>query len=145
MKTVLRDVGLFLHVPAIMALISLPICLLSQETYAFLPLLTCAIASLITGQILYRSSKSSKSSRIPYAMTSAALDWLLLPLFGAIPILMTAHAGDLAPDLSKTTIRFKDPWNAVFEAFSGFSSTGLSMATNYSEIPHTLQSFCNRF
>ena len=139
MRTVIRDVGLFLHVPAIMALISLPVCLIAQETYAVLPLVTCAIASLITGQVLYRSASSTQSSRIPYAMTSAALGWLLLPLFGAIPILMTAHAPDLAPDFSTTMLRFQDPWNAVFEAFSGFTSTGLSMATNYSEIPHTLQ------
>ena len=139
MKTVFRDVGLFLHVPAIMALISLPVCLIARETYALVPLFTCAIASLIAGQILYRLGRSQSSSRIPYAMTSAALGWLLLPLFGAIPILMTAHAGNLAPDLSTTMLRYQDPWNAVFEAFSGFTSTGLSMATNYSEIPHTLQ------
>ena len=139
MKTVLRDIGLFLHVPAIMALISLPVCLIAQETYALIPLLTCAIASLTFGQILYRLSRSKSSSRIPYAMATAALGWLLLPLFGAIPILMTAHAPDLAPDFSTTMLRFKDPWNAVFEAFSGFTSTGLSMATNYSEIPRTLQ------
>ena len=139
MKTVLRDVGLFLHVPAIMAFISLPICPIARENYALLPLLTCAIASLVTGQILYRLGRSAKSSRIPNAMVSAAIGWLLLPLFGAIPILMTAHASNLAPDLSTTMLRFQDPWNAVFEAFSGFTSTGLSMATNYSEIPHTLQ------
>ena len=139
MKTVLRDVGLFLHIPGIMALVSLPICLLAQETYAFVPLLTCAIVSLIAGQLLYRFTKSQSSSRLPYAMTTAAIGWLLLPLFGAIPIFMTAHASNLAPDFSTTMLRFQDPWNAVFEAYSGFTSTGLSMATNYSEIPHTLQ------
>ena len=139
MKTVLRDVGLFLHVPAIMALISLPVCLLAKETYALIPFVTCAIASLTIGQILYRLNRSKSSSRIPYAMITAALGWLLLPLFGAIPILMTAHAPDLAPDFSTTMLQFKDPWNAVFESFSGFTSTGLSMATDYSEIPHTIQ------
>ncbi len=139
MKTVLRDVGLFLHVPAIMAVISIPVCLLAQENYALIPLLTCAIASLATGQILYRLTKSKSSSRIPYAMMTAALGWLLLPLFGAIPILMTANAPDLAPDLSTTILEFQNPWNAIFEAFSGFTSTGLSMAYNYSELPHILQ------
>ena len=139
MKTVLRDIGLFLHIPAIMAGISLPVCLLTKEFYALIPLITCAIASLIIGQILYRFNQSKGSSRIPYAMATAALGWFLLPLFGSIPILMTAHASDLAPDLSTTMIRFQSPLNAIFEAFSGFTSTGLSMATNYSEIPHTLQ------
>ena len=139
MKTIIRDIGLFLHVPAIMATISIPVCLLARETYALIPLLTCAIASIVIGQLLYRLTNSQSSSRLPYAMVTAALGWLILPLFGAIPILMMANAPDLAPDLSTTILRFQDPWNAIFEAFSGFTSTGLSMATNYSEIPHILQ------
>ena len=139
MKTILRDIGLFLHIPAIMAVISIPVCLLAKENYALIPLITCAIASLATGQLLFRLNKSKGSSRIPYAMVTAALGWLLLPLFASIPILMVANAPNLAPDLSTTIIQFKDPWNAIFEAFSGFTSTGLSMAFNYSELPHTLQ------
>ncbi|MEM7590712.1 MAG: TrkH family potassium uptake protein [Cyanobacteria bacterium P01_A01_bin.83] len=139
MKTVIRDLGLFLHIPGIMALISLPVCLLAKENYAFIPLLTCAVASLVTGQVLYNLSKSKGSSRIPYAMATAALGWLLLPLFSSIPIYMIAHAPNLAPDLSTTILQFRNPWNAVFEAFSGFTSTGLSMAFDYSKLPHTLQ------
>ncbi len=141
MKTIFRDIGLFLHIPAVMAMISIPVCILAKETYALIPLLTCAIASFATGQLFYRltKSQSQSSSRTPYAMVTAALGWLLLPLFGAIPILMTANAADLAPDLSTTILEFKNPWNAIFEAFSGFTSTGLSMAFNYSELPHTLQ------
>ena len=139
MKTIFRDLGLFLHIPAIMAGISIPVCLLAQETYALIPLLTCAISSLATGQLLYRLNKSEGSSRIPYAMVTAALGWLLLPLFSSIPILMIARASSIAPDLSATILEFQNPWNAIFEAFSGFTSTGLSMAFNYSELPHTLQ------
>lgn len=138
-KTSLRDIGLFLHVPGIMALISLPVCLLARETYALIPLLTCAIASLTIGQLLFRQTKSKDSNRIPYAMATAALGWLLVPIFGAIPILMTANASNLAPDLSTTILPFRDPWNCLFEAFSGFSSTGLSMAFDYSELPNILQ------
>ena len=139
MKTVLRDVGLFLHIPAIMAVVSLPVCLIARETYALIPLIICAIASVAIGQLLYRLTKSKGSSRISHAMATAAIGWLLLPLFGSIPILLTANASNIAPDLSTTILRFQDPWNAIFEAYSGFTSTGLSMATNYSEIPHTLQ------
>ena len=139
MKTIFRDLGLFLHIPAIMAGISLPVCLLAHETYALIPLLTCAVASLAAGQLLYRLNKSEASSRIPYAMVTAALGWLLLPLFSSIPILAIAKAPNLAPDLSATILEFQNPWNAIFEAFSGFTSTGLSMAFDYNELPHTLQ------
>ncbi len=141
MKTILRDIGLFLHVPGIMALLSIPVCLLSREIYALIPLLTCAVASLTIGQLLYHCTniKIKTSSRIPHAMITAALGWFLLPLFCAIPILMTANAPDLSPDFSTTILMFENPWNCMFEAFSGFTSTGLSMALNYNELPHTIQ------
>ena len=138
-RTILRDIGLFIHVPGVMAVVSIPVCLLSGETYALIPLFTCAIASLIFGQVLYRQTKSQASNRIPYAMATAALGWLLVPLLASIPLWMTANASNLAPDLSTTILSFKNPWNCLFEAFSGFTSTGLSMAFNYSELPHTLQ------
>lgn len=138
-RTVLRDIGLLLHVPGVMALISIPVCLIARETYALVPLFTCAIASLVCGQLLFRQAKSKQSNRIPYAMATAALGWLLVPLFGAIPLVMTANANNLAPDLSTTILPFQNPWNCIFEAFSGFTSTGLSMAFNYRELPNTLQ------
>lgn len=139
LKTVLRDIGLFLHVPGVMALVSIPVCLLAKENYALVPLLTCALVSLGIGQLLYRLANSQSSNRIPYAMATAALGWFLVPLFGSIPLLMTANAPDLAPDLSATILRFQNPWNCIFEAFSGFTSTGLSMAFSYGELPHTIQ------
>lgn len=137
-KTILRDVGLFLHVPATMAIISIPLCLMFNESYAVVPLLTCAIASLVFGQVLYRQAGSSASNRIPYAMVTSAIGWFLVPLFGSIPFIMTANASDLSPDLSATILRFQNPWNALFESYSGFTSTGLSMALNYSELPQIL-------
>lgn len=139
MKTIFRDIGLFLHVPGTMALVSVPVCLLLKETYALVPLLTCAVASLGIGQLLYRLARTKTSSRIPYAMVTAALGWFLLPLFCSIPILMTANAPNLSPDLSTTILPFQNPWNAIFESYSGFTSTGLSMAFNYSELPHIIQ------
>ena len=137
-KIVLRDVGLFLHVPAVMAIITIPICLLCNESYGVKPLLICALASFVTGQLLYRQTGSSTTNRIPYAMVTSAIGWLLVPLFASIPLLMIANTSDLSPDLSATILRFQNPWNAVFEAFSGFTSTGLSMALNYSELPRTI-------
>ena len=138
-RTILRDIGLFIHVPGVMALVSIPICLIAKETYALVPLLVCAGVSLLIGQLLYRQTDSKSSNRIPYAMATAALGWLLVPIFGAIPLLMTANASNLAPDLSTTIIRYQNPWNCLFEAFSAFTSTGLSMAFDYSELPNTIQ------
>lgn len=138
MKTILRDVGLFLHVPAIMAIISLPVCFFCQEIYAIIPFLSCAIASLAVGQLLYRSTSSKADNTIPHAMVTTAISWFLVPLFGAIPIVMTANFA-IASASTATLLQFKNPLNAIFEAFSGFTSTGLSMALRYSELPQTIQ------
>ncbi len=135
MKTIFRDIGLFLHVPAIMALVSVPVSLWWRETYVLIPLLICAIASVGVGQLLYHQTKSQVSNRIPYAMVTAALAWFIVPLFGSIPLLMTANAVELSP----TMMQFQNPWNALFESFSRFTSTGLSMALDSSQLPHTLQ------
>jgi trk system potassium uptake protein TrkH len=50
-----------------------------------------------------------------------ALTWLLLPAFGALPLLLTL------PDLSVT--------DAYFEAMSGFSATGATVLTGLDQLP----------
>lgn len=138
-KTILRDLGLFIHVPGVMALITLPVCLAWGETYAILPFVYCVLASLAIGQILYRICATKNYSRTPYAMITAALGWLILPLFAAIPLVAIAHELTIAPGTSATIMRYTNPWNAVFEGMSGFTSAGLSMALHYDELPHSVQ------
>ncbi|MEO0841782.1 MAG: TrkH family potassium uptake protein [Cyanobacteria bacterium J06643_5] len=139
-KTILRDIGLFLHVPGIMALLSIPICLVWGEYYAILPFLICGIAPLIIGQLLFRLfSKGAEESKIRHAMITVALCWLIVPIFGAIPIFMIASNLSASPETSQTMLNFQNPWNALFEAFSGFTSTGLSVAVRASQLPYSLQ------
>lgn len=138
-KTILRDLGLFLHVPGVMALITIPICWTLGETYGVRSFVICAIASILTGQILYRACRSANSSRTPHAMITAALGWLILPLFAALPFVAIAHELTIAPGVSATIMRFSNPWNAYFEAMAGFTSAGLSMALHYDELPRCLQ------
>lgn len=138
-KTILRDLGLLLHVPGVMALASLPICFIFAEYYAILPFLATASASLICGQLLYRVYHQAGEARLRHAMLIAALGWGIIPLFAAMPFVLIASnlaAVSLAP---LTVLNFQNPLNGVFEAFSGFTSTGLSMALHPSELPHTLQ------
>jgi trk system potassium uptake protein TrkH len=138
-QIVLRDLGLFLHVPGLMALVSVGVSVLWGEYYGIVPFFVTAIASFVAGQILYRFCRGGGESRLRHAMITAALGWGIIPLFGAIPFLMIAlHFGDL-PDPDPTTLVFINPWNALFESFSGLTSTGLSMALNPSQLPHSLQ------
>ncbi|KST69559.1 TrkH family potassium uptake protein [Mastigocoleus testarum] len=139
-KTILRDVGLFLHVPGLMALLSVPICILWGEYYAILPFVICGIVPLILGRLLYRLySRGAQTSKIRHAMITVALCWLIVPIIGAIPFMLIASKLAVSSETATTILNFQDPWNALFEAFSGFTSTGLSVASRVSNLPHSLQ------
>lgn len=139
LTTVLHDVGILLHIPGIMALLSLPVCFIFREFYAVFPFLLTTIASLGTGQLLYRLCCHAEQARLRHALITVALSWGLIPFFAAIPIeLVAIHLVDTWEAAPLTIQLFQDPWNAVFETFSGFTSTGLSMALRPSELPQSL-------
>ncbi|WP_413165109.1 TrkH family potassium uptake protein [Capilliphycus salinus ALCB114379] len=135
--TILRNTGLLVHVPGAMALVSLPICLIFQEFYCIVPFLVTAITSGAIGQLLYRLFRKKADTHFREAMLTVALSWGLIPIIGAIPFLLTVYQS--GPDISLTVLGFNNPWNAFFEAFSGYTSTGLSMAVFPSQLPHSLQ------
>jgi len=137
LATVLRDVGILFHIPGVMALCSLPICLIAGEAYAILPFLLMSGLSIGIGQALYRFFKNAKQAQLRHALITVALGWGLIPFLGAIPIIGIAMSTQAEPTLSLSY--FKEPLNALFEAFSGFTSTGLSMAVNAAELPQSLQ------
>ena len=139
-KTILRDIGLFLHVPGIMALFSIIVSLLWGEYYAILPFLICGVLPLVIGQLLFRLfSPGAEESKIRHAMITVALCWLIVPIIGAFPLFMIASNLAASADTPQTILNFQNPWNALFEAFSGFTSTGLSVAVRASQLPYSLQ------
>ncbi|MEB3278014.1 MAG: TrkH family potassium uptake protein [Lyngbya sp.] len=136
-QTIIRNTGLLVHIPGGMALLSLPICLIFQEFYCILPFIVTAITSLGLGQLFYRLFPKKADTHLREAMLTVALSWGLIPIIGAIPFLLTVSVSP--SDISLTVLGFNNPWNAFFEAFSGFTSTGLSMAVSPSQLPHSLQ------
>lgn len=129
-----------LHIPGGMALVSLWVCVAFQEFYAIAPFLLTSLVSFGIGQLLYRSVQEySEEAHLRHAMITVALSWGLIPLVGAIPFLAIASHLAPSPEISDTLSRFQNPWNAIFEAFSGFTSTGLTMALNPRELPYSLQ------
>jgi trk system potassium uptake protein TrkH len=138
-KTVLRDLGVVLHVPGLMALVSLPLAWIFGEGYAAGPLLITAAASLLPGQALYWTFRRAPAMRLRHAMVTVVVSWMAIPLIGALPfVLVAGQLGD-RPAAPETVLVFRDFWNALFEAMSGFTSTGLTMTLRPSELPHCLQ------
>ncbi|MDY6936509.1 MAG: TrkH family potassium uptake protein [Cyanobacteriota bacterium] len=121
-----------------MAILSLPICLIWQEYYALIPFAIAAIASIATGQLFYRPFRHVGESRMYHALIAVAIAWGIIPLFAAIPFsVIASHFA--ASDAPLTIREFQDPLNCIFEAFSGFTSAGLSVARKASKLPHSLQ------
>ncbi|MEB3883089.1 TrkH family potassium uptake protein [Lyngbya sp. CCY1209] len=137
-KTTLRDLGLLLHIPGAMAVISLPVCVIFGEYYALLSFLGTAAISFAIGQGLYRLFKKAEESRLPHALLTVGLGWFLIPCLGSIPFILIASHLSQTPLTPLTIFYFQNPWNALFEAFSGFTSTGLSVALHSSELPNIL-------
>ncbi|QDT52118.1 Trk system potassium uptake protein TrkG [Caulifigura coniformis] len=135
-QTIARDIGLVLHVPAAMALLSTPICFLAGEGYAAPGFLWTAAVSIALGQILYWSCRQAEPTRQAEAMLVSALAWLVIPLMGAIPFLATG-TGPVVSQAEPNQLHA--PWNAVFESFSGFTGTGLTMAIRPGTLPRSLQ------
>jgi trk system potassium uptake protein TrkH len=69
-------------------------------------------------------------------MIVVALGWLAIVILGALPFYVSALLGH---NLSETTHVFSQPLHALFEAMSGFTSTGLSMTQDASNLPYSLQ------
>ena len=122
-----------------MALGSLPVCIVFAEPFAVPGLLWTAAVSLVVGQGLYWRYRSAAEMQVRHAMVTAVFAWFLIPLIGMIPFVSVAAALEDAGGVSAAVLAFLVPLNALFESVSGFTSTGLSVASQPSELPHILQ------
>ncbi|MBD2363040.1 TrkH family potassium uptake protein [Anabaena minutissima FACHB-250] len=122
-----------------MALMSLPVCIVFAEYYAIWPFLWTALLAFSLGQLLYRLFRGNEAADLRHAMLIVALSWAIIPILGAIPFLGIASHLATSANTPQTIREFQYPLNALFEAVSGFTSTGLTMAIDASQLPHTLQ------
>lgn len=132
----LHYVGVLAHLPALLAAATLPVCVLSGESWAVGPFVTAGAFSALLGQGLVRTFRPRPDTDLHDAMIVASLAWVLVPIAGAIPLVLVARAsGGAFPDADV----FASPLNALFEATSGFTSTGLTMSEHPGALPHSIQ------
>jgi len=135
---ILRDLGLLVPVVGFMATLSLIVPLAFGESFAIAPLAITAGISFALGAALYFPYRKAGEAELKHGMIIAALGWLLVAALGSLPFVLTAllTAGNGA---SETLLHFKDPASAFFEAVSGYTGTGLTMAARADLLPKTLQ------
>lgn len=134
-RAILSNVGLLFHVPGIMAFLSIIIAVIFKEYYTITPLIITSAIAIGLGQFLYVAFKHNQF-HIWDAMLSAALGWFFCSIIAAIPFYLIASKDVIS---STSTLALMDPINSCFEAFSGFTSTGLSIIKKPEELPHVLQ------
>lgn len=131
LRIVLRDVGLLAPMVGMMALGSFPVAAVFGEFHALGPLAWTALASLGAGAVLYLPFRRAGEARLKHGLIIAALGWLVVSALGALPLWLGSASGGGLP--------YADFTSAFFEAVSGFTGTGLTMATRPDLLPHTLQ------
>jgi trk system potassium uptake protein TrkH len=120
---IIRGVGMLLHIPALMALVSLPVCAFFGEYSGFTTLGLTAAVSLVGGQILYWPARRGVATQSRHAMLIAAITWLAVPGVAALPFMLGVGT---------------PPLDAVFESISGFTGAGMTMLKP-AGLPHYLQ------
>ncbi len=137
-KMVSRQIG-GLHIVLGYSLI-LPglVSLLYAEFFSAAGFFISAIFALLMGHLSYSKITTQHEPLSYHAMMVASLGWLSIVLMGAIPFYLIAWitpadiAQQFVPQGSNypsSLYFFRNPLHAIFESMSGFTTTGLSMAT----------------
>jgi trk system potassium uptake protein TrkH len=125
-KTILRIIGVLLM---LFSLSMLPPVLVAEIYHdgALLPFLVAFSVTLLTGVILwltFRHQHHHLTSRDGFMIVT--LFWVVLSLFGALPLIIANHPHDSFTD-------------AIFEAVSGLTTTGGSVQTGLDFLPHAIR------
>jgi trk system potassium uptake protein TrkH len=121
---ILRILSTILVVATISFLVCLPVALIYDEDP--LPFLWPAVVTIVLSVILFQLSKDADTEKFTNrdGYLSVTLSWLMFPLLGTLPYL-----------ISGTIPVFI---NAFFESTSGFSTTGASVLADVEHLPHSV-------
>jgi len=124
--------GLVMLVPAIFAIIY-------QEWYSLAGFLIAGTFTALLGYFVYRLFEKTEEPKEKHSLAIAAIGWLMIMIFGAIPYFIIAHITPLevmqqfvpvGMDYTSSLLNFRNPLHCLFESTSAFTTTGLTMAYN---------------
>ncbi|MFO8034155.1 MAG: TrkH family potassium uptake protein [Candidatus Bipolaricaulota bacterium] len=132
-QVVLRALGHLAAVVGLMTALSIPVAAWFGEWNAVWPFALSSILAAVLGGALYFPCRGAGDVSLHHALIIAALGWLLVALLGALPFYLVSVS------TAGASLPYADFSAAFFEAVSGFTSTGLTMATRPDLLPHSLQ------
>ncbi|WP_267164357.1 TrkH family potassium uptake protein [Halovenus salina] len=145
-ETVGHDVGRIVQAVSLMMVISIPVAAINGELFAIPSFIVSAIVmgALGSGLVWWYSGADPPEKR--EAMVTAATGWFVIGMLGGLPFLFIAWTIQLnpfpawmnTPAMDPTTEVFLRPLDSVFESMSGFTGTGLTMASTEQQLPRSL-------
>jgi len=144
--TVGKDVGRIVQAVSLMLVVSAVVAAVNLELYAVPAFLVSAVVVGGIGTALaWRYSDAPPPAKRD-AMVTAATAWAVVGVLGGLPFLLIAWTIQVdpfpawmnTPPMDETTVVFLRPLDAVFESMSGFTGTGLTMATTEQKLPRSI-------
>lgn len=124
LRIVARILSVLAFLEAILLLITLGVGILYAETKLYPFVITALLAIALGGALMYYAQGAPRKITRRDGYLSVALTWVMFSLVGAIPFILYCENPRLAV--------------AVFEATSGFTTTGATALTNLDTMPHSL-------
>ena len=156
-----RDIGSLLLMEAGLMTVTVVVALAFGELYAALGFLVAGGLTALVGGVANRRFADAPEPKMKHGMVIAAGGWLMVAVFGALPLFLTAWltppavmdtfvptAADTASwepiGVSGTTTLsslayFRNPLHAFFESMSGWTGSGLTMAIHEPSLPRAVQ------
>ncbi len=119
-RTVVQSLGMMLIVVGTLSVIPLLVSAFYNED--IFPFVVVCLIPLLTGIAIAQVFKGEILLRVKHATISAALTYLVVSIIGAIPFVYYKVA----------------PLDAIFEAMSGWTTTGLTMIPDVESMPRSL-------
>lgn len=133
MRPLLRLIGILVHIPGIMAVVSLLVAGFHFNQNDNLALLITAVTSLTLGQLAFRCGVKMDRNEKHLATPAVAVSWFVVPWICAIPFwLIGAWNPAAAQGLG-------DLASGLFESMSGLTSCGLTVSGDTSQLSPMLQ------
>lgn len=148
LATIARDIGSLLAMEALLMTISTLVALAFGEWYAALAFLVAGGVTATVGLGARSVFADAPNPAIKHGMIIAAGGWFSVAFFGAIPFalgayltpesVLAAYGARGGIDVSSLAV-FRNPLHAMFESMSGWTGSGLTMATTEPSLPRAFQ------
>ena len=118
-----HDMGVIFELLGSATLVVFVILFMYQEWTMILPMASVPLMFIVLGFLLSRVARKEFEPRLSIALVAVALTWFAIALIGSLPFIFGMHM----------TVT-----DSIFEAMSGWTSTGFTVMTSLDSAPHVI-------